>query len=47
LQNTFFETGQPGIIESDEERFFAPHVTLARIKQTELHKWNRKKFRGQ
>ena len=37
LQNTFFETGQPGIIESDEERFFAPHVTLARIKQTELH----------
>jgi 2'-5' RNA ligase len=42
LQNSFFETGQPDeSIGSDEERFFVPHVTLARIKQTELHQMER------
>ena len=42
LRNSFFETGQPDdSIESDEERFFSPHVTLARVKQTELYQMER------
>jgi len=41
LQNTFFETGlsvaslaKAG--HSDEEKFFTPHITLAKVKQAEL-----------